>query len=138
MNGAGNLVGDDRDQRAVVLAERAPHRALDREHADQIVADHEGNRELALRVRQAGNGNRVRDFSPAARLDHLAALRRGVGALLPQVAHVQHLPLLRDNADDPGADPDTSANGLILVAAARHDGQDVAARRGQHVVDFVR
>ena len=86
VNGAGNLVGDDRDQRAVVLAERAPHRALDREHADQIVADHEGNRELALRVRQAGNGNRVRDFSPAAAANPCEC-RRSYRAAVSRRAH---------------------------------------------------
>ena len=39
VDGARDLVGDDRDEPALVLAERAPHRALDREHADQIVRE---------------------------------------------------------------------------------------------------
>ena len=102
---ARDLVGDDRDELALVLAEGAPHRALDREHADQLVAHQQRNGDLALRVGQAGDGNGVAELLAATGLHHLPPLRRGVRPLLPEVAHVQHLALLRHDADHAGADP---------------------------------
>ena len=124
---AGDLVRDDRHQAAIVLVECLPHRALDREHADELVANEERDRDLALRVGQARHRHDVADFRAAAGLHHLAPLRRGVGALLTQVAELQHLPLLRDDADGADADPDAAADRLVLVAAAGDDTQRLAA-----------
>ena len=128
VNRARDLVGDDQEQAATMLAERALHGALDREDPDQFVPDQQRDGDLALGIVQAGNRNRVAKLLATARLHHLPSLRRGVGALLAKVAHVQHLALLRHDADDPGADPHTPADRLVFVAAARHDPQGVAAR----------
>ena len=131
---AGDMVGDDRDQVAVVLGEGPLHRTLNREHADQLIADEQRDGELALRIRQTGNRNGVCELGGTARLHHLLALRRRVGALLSEVAHVQHLAPLRDDADHAGAHAHASADRLVFVAAARHDDQRVAARLEQQDV----
>ena len=73
---------------------------------------------MAFGVGQPGNRHDVTDFRGASRLHHLPALRRGVGALLTEIAQLQHLPLLRDDADGADADADAAAGRLILVAAA--------------------
>ncbi len=113
---------------AVVLVERLRHGALDREHADQLVADQQRDRDLALGVGESGNGHGVAELGAAAGLDHLPALRRRIRSLLSQVVDVQQAALLGDHADDAGADPHATANRLVLVAAARDHAQHLAAR----------
>ena len=125
---ARDLVGDNRDESAIVLAEGVPHRALDREHADQIGPNQQRNGDLALRVGQPGDGHRVSKLLAPTGLHHLASLCRGVCTLLAEIVHVQHLVLLCHDADDARADPCTSTDRLILVAMARHDSQCLAAR----------
>ena len=122
-NGARDLVGHDRDQRTFVIAEGAPDRGLDREDADELVADQQRHRELALGVGEPGNRNRVAEFRGPVGLEQLASLRGCVGTLLPQVADLQHLALLGDHADHAGADRNAPAERLILEATARHDAQ---------------
>ena len=123
---AGDLIGDDRHQAAIVRIECLPNRALDRKHSHQLVANEEGDGDLALGVGQTGHRHDVADFRGASRLHHLAALRRGVGALLPQIAQLHHLPLLRDDADGADPDLDAAADRLALVAAAGDDTQRLA------------
>ena len=79
---ARDLARNDRHQVAIVLVKRLAHRALDREHPHELVADEEWNGNLALGVRQARDRHDIADFRSAAGLHHLPPLRRGVRALL--------------------------------------------------------
>src|SRR5262249_43275167 len=85
---ARDLVRDDRHQAEGMLVKRLPHRALDREHAYELVADKEGNCDLALCVWQTGDRDHVADFHAATGLHHLPPLRRGVRTLLSQVVQL--------------------------------------------------
>ena len=124
---AGDLVGDDRDKAAVVLVEGLPHRTLDREHADQLIADEQRNGE--------SGSPRSADQEPARRrrAPHHGRPSSSAGVAPPRTraavrgCSLQHPAPLRDNADDARADPDASADRLVLVAAARDD--DAACRR---------
>ena len=128
---AGDLVGDDRDEPAIVLAEASAARALDREDADQLVADQQRDRDLALGVGSPGTGTASPSSAPRPALTICRRCAAAYGALLAQVADVQHLALLRDHADDAGADPHAAADRLVLVAAAGDHAQRLAARLDQ-------
>ena len=110
-----------------MLVKCLPLRTLDREHSNQFVANEQRNRDLALRVGQARDRHCVTNVRAAAGLHHLAPLCRRIRTLLSKVGELQHPPFLRHNADRAGADSDTAADGLILVAAAGDDAQCVAA-----------
>src|SRR5262245_50323669 len=64
---ARRLVRDDRNEILVVLRERARHRSLDREDADELVAHEERDRDLALGVRKPRHGNVVAQLGFATR-----------------------------------------------------------------------
>ena len=121
VNRARNLVRNDGHEVTLMLTKRARHGTLDREHADEIVADEQWNGDLAFRVREARNGDRLSELRTPTSLFHLASLSRSVGALLPQIADVHHPTLLRDHADHSGPNLDASADGLIFVAPACDD-----------------
>ena len=124
---AGDLVRDDRHQAAIVLVECLPHRALDREHPTSSSRMRSGIAIWLSAFGKPGTGTDVADFRVAAGLHHLPPLRRRVGALLSEIAELQHLPLLRDDADGADADADAAADRLVLVAAAGDDAQRLAA-----------
>ena len=122
----GDMLGDDRDQRPLMFAERASDRRLDRKDSHQLITDQERDRELALRVLQTGNGHGVAKLGAAARLQHLLPLHRSIGTLLSQVGDVHHLAPFSDDADHSCSDSHAAADRLVFVAATRHDGQRVA------------
>ena len=69
------------------------HRALDRKHADQIARISSGMATWLSALGSPGRAPRLQALAPTG-LHHLAPLRRGVGTLLAEIVHVQHLLLL--------------------------------------------
>ena len=120
-----------------MLAKRQRHGTLDREHPDQLVPDEQWNGNLALRVGQTRDRHRLSDAGLEAGLHRLAPLRRGIGALLPEVVDAQHLALLGDDTDHAGADLHSPAGGLILIAPACHHFQRLAVGLQQQDVGVV-
>jgi hypothetical protein len=134
VDAGGDLNADDRQQHFVKFVEPARRFALDAEHADQPVLHDKRDRQLALRM---GKARHLRHRRKRTRpCGFRAGAHAGeIGALRGHIAHAQHLPPPRRDAEHALSDDDLGAGSAIVAPARRHlEHALVGARQQDHAV----